>query len=198
MRKLAGFPTLFGEDRQAAQRYALVPRHSSERRAFIPMGFLEANLMCGDANLCVADASLFDFGMLTSTLHKAWVRYTCGWLKSDFRYSAGIVYNNFPCPLQRDVEREAAIAAAAQNVLTARAVHAGSSLADLYDPNLMPPELFKAHRALDRAVDAACLAVLPQGMKSKPKLDTDAQRVAFPFVLYRQLSSMAEAAAAAE
>ena len=193
-RKLAGFPTLFGEDRQAAQRYVLVPRHSSERRAFIPMGFLEPDLICGDANLCVTDASPFEFGVLTSTMHNAWVRYTCGRLKSDFRYSAGIVYNNFPWPLQRDAEREAAIATAAQAVLTARAEHPGSSLADLYDPNLMPPELVKAHRALDRVVDAAYLAVLPQGMKTRPKLDSDAQRVAFLFSVYLQITSMAEQA----
>ena len=190
-RKLAGFPTLFGEDRQPAQRYVLVPCHSSERRSFIPVGFLEADLICGDANLCVANASLSEFGVLNSTMHNAWVRYTCGRLKSDFRYGAGIVYNNFPWPLQRDAEREAAIATAAQAVLTARTAHAGSSLADLYDPNLMPPDLVKAHRALDRAVDTAYLAALPQGMKIKPKLESDAQRVAFLFAVYLQLSSMA-------
>jgi hypothetical protein len=161
------------------------------------MAFLEPDVIASNQVYVLADAEMSDFGILSSTMHNAWIRYTCGRLESRYRYSAGIVYNNFPWPLQRDAERQAAIAAAAQTVLTARAVHAGSSLADLYDPNLMPPELVKAHRALDRAVDAAYLAVLPQGMKSKPKLDTDAQRVALLFALYRQLSSMAEAADAA-
>ena len=113
-------------------------------------------------------------------------------MKSDFRYSAGIVYNNFPWPWLRDAQRDAAVARAAQAVLDARAGHASSSMADLYDPNSMPPNLVKAHRELDRAVDAAYLAQLPVGMKSKPKLDSDAQRMAFHFVLYQQLSSMAE------
>ena len=191
-RKLAGFPTLFGEDRQPAQRYVLVPCHSSERRAYIPMGFLEPEVVCGNANLCIADATSYDFGVLSSTMHNAWVRYTCGRLESRYRYSAGIVYNNFPWPLLRDAQRDAAVAAAAQAVLDARASHGSSSLSDLYDPNSMPPNLVKAHRELDRAVDAAYLAQLPVGMKSKPKLDSDAQRVAFLFVLYQQLSSMAE------
>jgi hypothetical protein len=191
-RKLADFPTLFGEDRQPTQRYVLVPCHSSERRAFIPMGFIEPDVICGNANLCVADATAYDFGILSSTMHNAWVRYTCGRLKSDFRYSAGIVYNNFPWPMRRDAPREAAISAAAQAVLDARAGHAGSSLADLYDPNLMPPDLVKAHRELDRAVDAAYLAELPRGLKARPRLDSDAQRVAYLFALYQEISSMAE------
>ena len=195
-RKLADFPTLFGEDRQPAQRYVLIPRHSSERRTFIPMGFLEADVVCGDANMCVADASLFDFGILSSTMHNAWIRYTCGRLKSDFRYSAGIVYNNFPWPLRRDAARDAAVTRAAQAVLDARAVHPSSSLADLYDPNTTPPELVKAHRELDRAVDAAYLAQLPPGAKTKAKLDSDAQRVAYLFSLYKHLTELEEQAPA--
>ena len=125
-------------------------------------------------------------------MHNAWIRYTCGRLESRYRYSAGIVYNNFPWPLQRDAQREAAVAAAADAVLDARAGHAGSSLADLYDPNTMPPDLVKAHRELDRAVDAAYLAKLPASLKSKPKLDSDARRVAFLFELYLQLNTMPE------
>ena len=195
-RKLADFPTLFGEDRQPARRYVLVPRHSSERRAFVPMGFLDAGVICGDANMCVADASLFDFGILSSTMHNAWIRYTCGRLESRYRYSAGIVYNNFPWPLQRDAVREAAVTRAAQAVLDARAAHVGSSLADLYDPNTMPPDVVKAHRELDRAVDAAYLAQLPPGVKTKPKLDSDAQRVAYLFSLYKHLTEMEQQAPA--
>ncbi len=159
------------------------------------MAFLDPDVIASNQLYVLADAQLSDFGVLSSTMHNAWIRYTCGRLESRYRYSAGIVYNNFPWPLQRDAEREAAIATAAQAVLTARDEHPGSSLADLYDPNLMPPELVKAHRALDRVVDAAYLAVLPSGMKSKPKLDSDAQRVAFLFAVYLQLTSMAEPSA---
>ena len=136
------------------------------------------------------NATVLDFGILSSTMHNAWIRYTCGRLESRYRYSAGIVYNNFPWPLQRDAAREAAVTRAAQAVLDARAAHAGSSLADLYDPNTTPPDLVKAHRELDRAVDAAYLAQLPPGVKSKPKLDSDAQRVAFLFSLYKHFTEM--------
>ena len=129
-------------------------------------------------------------------MHNAWIRYTCGRLKSDFRYSAGIVYNNFPWPLRRDAARDAAVTRAAQAVLDARAVHPSSSLADLYDPNTTPPELVKAHRELDRAVDAAYLAQLPPGAKTKAKLDSDAQRVAYLFSLYKHLTELEEQAPA--
>jgi len=197
-RKLAAFPTLFGEDRQPAKRYVLVPRHSSERRLFIPMGFLESDVVCGDANFCVPDATAFEFGILSSTMHNAWVRYTCGRLKSDFRYSAGIVYNNFPWPLSRDQARQKAVESASQAVLDARDEHAGSSLADLYDPNLTPPNLVKAHRELDRAVDALYLAELPPSSGARPKFETDARRVSFLFVLYEHLSQLAPQSCAPE
>jgi hypothetical protein len=195
-RKLADFPTLFGEDRQPAKRYVLVPAHSSERRTFIPIGFLEPDVVCGNANLCVTDASLYDFGILCSTMHNAWVRYTCGRLESRYRYSAGIVYNNFPWPLARDEKRDLAVTAAAQAVLDARAAQPGQTLADLYGPDTMPPALVRAHRELDRAVDAAYLAQLPTGMKAKPRLDSDAQRVAFLFALYKHLTELHEQAEA--
>ena len=190
-RKLADFASLFGEDRQAMADYVLIPRHSSERRMFIPIGFLPANTVCGDANMCIAGAKLYHFGVLHSTMHNAWVRYTCGRLKSDFRYSAGIVYNNFPWPLGPEERHRLAIEAAAQLLLDARAAHADASLADLYDPAAMPPNLAKAHRDLDRAVDAAYLARLPTGMAARPKLDTDGRRVSFLFTLYAGLTSLA-------
>ncbi|OGB06182.1 MAG: methylase [Burkholderiales bacterium RIFCSPHIGHO2_12_FULL_69_20] len=192
-RKLADYASLFGEDRQPRGDYVLVPRHSSERRAFIPMGFLPADVICGDANLCIAQAGIYHFGVLSSTMHNAWVRYTCGRLKSDFRYSAGIVYNNFPWPLAPDERQRAAVVAAADAVLAARAEHADASLADLYDPNTMPPNLVTAHRELDRAVDAAYLARLPVGMTLKPKLDSDGRRVAFLFTMYAALTTLAAA-----
>ena len=189
-RKLADFASLFGEDRQAMADYVLIPRHSSERRMFIPMGFLPANTVCGDANLCIAGAKLFHFGVLHSTMHNAWVRYTCGRLESRYRYSAGIVYNNFPWPLGLEERHRLAIEAAAQLVLDARAAHADASLADLYDPTAMPPNLAKAHRDLDRAVDAAYLARLPTGMAARPKLDTDGRRVSFLFTLFAGLTTL--------
>lgn len=189
-RKLADFPSLFGEDRQPAGRYVLIPRHSSERRQFVPMGFLEPDVICGDANMCLPGASAFHFGVLSSTMHNAWIRYTCGRLKSDFRYSASIVFNNFPWPLSRDPSREQAVAEKGQQVLDVRAGFAGASLADLYDPHTMPPELVKAHRELDRAVDAAYLAQLPPSLASRPKFESDAQRVAFLFELYRHLAEL--------
>ena len=124
-------------------------------------------------------------------MHNAWVRTACGRIKSDYRYSASIVYNNFPWPMAPDARQRAAVADAAKAVLAARKAHADASLADLYDPHAMPPGLVKAHRELDRAVDAAYLARLPAGMTTKPKLDTDGRRVAFLFMLYAALTTLA-------
>ena len=179
-RERAGTPTLFAEIRQPNSAYLLIPRHSSERRSIIPLGFLPPNVICGDANFAIPDASLFHFGILISTLHNAWIRFVCGRLKSDFRYSAAIVYNNFPWPTPTDNQR-AVIEAVAQAVLDARAAHPGASLADLYDPLTMPPDLVKAHQKLDQAVDAA------YGYKGAT---TDAARVAFLFGLYQQQTSL--------
>lgn len=124
-------------------------------------------------------ATLYHFGILTSTMHNAWMRTVCGRLKSDYRYSVGIVYNNFPWPIPTDKQRSA-IEAAAQAVLDARTQFTGSTLADLYDPLTMPPELVKAHAQLDKAIDAA--------YSYKGKKD-DAERVAFLFGLYQSLTA---------
>ena len=131
------------------------------------------------SNLClvVTNTTLFHFGIITSAMHMAWTRTVCGRLKSDYRYSAGIVYNNFPWPEPTDIQK-AAIEAAAQTVLDARAQHPGSTLADLYDPLSMPPELVKAHRKLDQAVDAAY---------ARKKFTGDSDRVAFLFERYQAL-----------
>jgi hypothetical protein len=178
---LGSTPTLFGEIRQPNQSYILVPRHSSERRGFVPIGFLPPNFVVGDSNMCIAGASTYHFGVLTSNMHNAWVRYTCGRLKSDFRYSAGIVYNNFPWPESPTDKQRAAIEAAAQGVLDARAQFPQSSLADLYDPLTMPPALVKAHQTLDAAVDAAY---------GKRGFRNDAERVAFLFERYQAITSL--------
>jgi hypothetical protein len=179
-KELANFPTLFGEIRQPKTRYLAIPRVSSERRRFIPIGFLPPDHIAGDKLEIIPNATLFDFGILNSTMHMAWTRTVCGRLKSDYSYSIGIVYNNFPWPLGVTDKQKTAIESAAQGVLDARAAHAGASLADLYDPLTMPPDLVKAHRALDAAVD---------GAYSKRKFSGDSDRVAFLFELYQTIAA---------
>jgi hypothetical protein len=193
---LAATPTLFGEVRQPnTPRYLAIPKVSSERRQFIPIGYLDNNVICGDKIFFVADASLFTFGVLTSTMHNAWMRQTCGRLESRYSYSNTIVYNNYPWPsfageALSDKHRKA-IEQAAQCVLDARAQFVGASLADLYDPLTMPPALLKAHQKLDTAVDAA---YQPSG--GKKVYASDAERVAFLFDLYQRITSLLPAPAA--
>ena len=153
-RKLADKPTHFHVENMPNGYYIIVPRHSSENRKYLPMGFMPADILCGDANLMIANASPFHFGVLVSSVHMAWMRVICGRLKSDYRYSKDVVYNNYPWPDVTEEQRER-IAQTAQGVLAARALYPDSSLADLYDPITMPPELLKAHRDNDRAVMAA-------------------------------------------
>lgn len=177
-KKDANTPTLFQKIRQPKSNYLLVPAHTSENRAYIPFGYMAADVICGNANFTISDASLFHFGVITSVMHMAWVRAVCGRLKSDFRYSAGIVYNNFPWPEPNDKQR-VTIEAAAQAVLDARAAHPQASLAYLYAPLTMSADLLKAHQALDKAVDAA------YGYKGA---NTDAARVAFLFERYQAIT----------
>jgi hypothetical protein len=174
-RKLAEFPTLFGEIRQPDNDYILIPRHSSEKRKYIPIGFISKDIIIGDSNTAIPNASLYEFGIITSSMHMAWMRYVCGRLKSDYRYSNVIVYNNFPWPALSD-KQKAAIEEAAQAVLDARSLFPESSLATLYDPITMPPELVKAHQKLDKAVEKAYGRTF----------DDDSQRVAYLFELYQQ------------
>ncbi len=176
-RKLADTPTRFHVENMPIGNYLIVPKVSSERRAFIPIGFMEAETLCSDLVFIVSNATLYHFGTLSSTMHNAWMRAVCGRLKSDYRYSAGIVYNNFPWPQSTDGQISA-IETAAQGVLDARAKYPASTLADLYDPLAMPPELVKAHKALDRAVDAAY---------GKKGFSSDAERVSFLFERYQEL-----------
>jgi type I restriction-modification system DNA methylase subunit len=193
---LASTPTLFGEIRQPkSNRYLAIPKVSSERRQFIPIGYLDNEVICGDKIFFVDDASLFTFGVLTSTMHNAWMRQTCGRLESRYSYSNTIVYNNYPWPgfagePLSDKHRNA-IEQAAQSVLDARAQFADASLADLYDPLTMPPALLKAHQKLDAAVDAA---YQPSG--GKKSYASDAERVAFLFELYQRITSLLPAPAA--
>ena len=151
-RRLADIPHLFGEIRQPKEgKYLLVPRVSSEKRKYIPIGFLSSEIIASDASLIIQNATLFDFGVLTSLVHNAWMRVVAGRLESRYRYSASIVYNNFPWCNPTD-EQKAKIDQTAQAILDARAKYPESSLADLYDETFMPIELRKAHQANDRAV----------------------------------------------
>ena len=178
--KLAATPTRFHVENIPEEPYLLIPRVSSERRAFIPIGFMTPDTLTSDTSLTIPSATLYHFGILTSTMHNAWMRTVCGRLKSDYRYSAGIVYNNFPWPECSDTQR-GKIEEAAQAVLDARAQFPQSSLADLYDPLTMPPVLVKAHQSLDRAVDACY---------RKAAFTSDAQRMEFLFERYQQLTSL--------
>ncbi|MEW5965757.1 MAG: DNA methyltransferase [Pseudomonadota bacterium] len=196
--KLADTPTRFHVENMPASTYLLIPKVSSERRSYIPIGFMHPDALSSDLVFIVPDATLYHFGVLTSTMHMAWVRSVCGRLKSDYRYSAGIVYNNFPwpegspSPQPSPLKGEGAkagpnpINAAAQAVLDARAQFPGASLADLYDPLTMPPALLKAHQKLDAAVDKAY---------GKSGFKSDAERVAFLFARYQALTSLLPVAA---
>jgi len=185
-KKLADTPYLFGEIRQTDQPYLLIPRVSSENRKFIPIGYFDANVICGDSNFMLPNASLYDFGLLCSTFHNAWMRTVCGRLKSDYRYSNTVVYNNYPFPENLKPAQIKKIETAAQQILDARKAEENlcaeqnqkCSLAMLYAKEGMPADLVKAHNALDKAVDAA------YGYKGKKD---DAARVAFLFERYQEL-----------
>ena len=149
--KYANYPTRFMEMRQPSTSYILVPRHTSENRRYIPFGFMEESAICGDANSMIPHSSLYHFGILISNVHMAWVRAVCGRIKSDYRYSNDVVYNNFPWPAPTD-EQKAKIEQTAQAILDARNLYPNDSLADLYDERTMPPELRRAHQQNDKAV----------------------------------------------
>lgn len=178
-RELANKSALFGEIRQPTTSFLAIPEVSSESRQFIPIGFLTPNWVVTNKLYTVSDATSYHFGILTSTMHMAWTRAVCGRLKSDYQYSAGIVYNNYPWPDPTE-KQQAAIETAAQGVLDARAHFPSATLADLYDPLTMPPELVKAHQTLDRSVDAAY---------GKTAFKSEAERVAFLFERYQQLTA---------
>jgi len=180
-KKLADTPTRFHVENMPSGDSLLIPKVSSERRNFIPIGFVPPTTLCSDLVFMVPDADLFHFGVIQSTMHMAWTRAVCGRLESRYRYSAGIVYNNFPWPESPSDRQRDAIETAAQGVLDARAKFPDSTLADLYDPTTMPPALVKAHQTLDRAVDAAY---------GKRRFDSDAERVAFLFERYQHLTSL--------
>lgn len=148
----ANYPSLFSENRQPKSRYLLVPKVSSQRREYIPVGFCEPDVIVSGSAQAIESADMFTFGIVTSRMHMAWMRTVGGRTKSDYQYSPSLVYNTFPWPDATPAQREK-VEKLAQAVLDARAVHVTSSLADLYDPDTMPANLRKAHAALDAAVD---------------------------------------------
>ena len=150
-RRSAETPTLFQEIRHPDSEYIIIPCHSSENRRYVPFGFVSPDIVVNNAVQIIPDASRYHFGILTSNVHMAWMRAVCGRIKSDYRYSKDIVYNNFPWPTPTDAQK-AAIEHTAQAILDARALYPDCSLADLYDEVTMPVELRRAHQANDKAV----------------------------------------------
>ena len=191
-KKLADRPTRFQVENMPKGNYIIVPSVSSERRPYVPMGFMSPTVFASNLVLIIPDATLYHFGVLESSVHMAWMRAVCGRLKSDYRYSKDVVYNNFPWT-EVNVPSSVAsrhlppggggvverIAQTAQAILDARALYPDSSLADLYDPVTMPPELRKAHRENDRAVMAAY---------GFPTTLTESEVVAHLFNLYNEMS----------
>ena len=149
-RKLAERPTQFREINNP-ETYVVVPAVSSERRRYVPIGFLNSDTIATNLVITIPDATIYHFGILTSNVHMSWMRAVCGRLKSDYRYSKDVVYNNFPWPTPTP-EQKARIEQTAQAILDARSLYPDCSLADLYDEATMPPELRKAHQQNDRAV----------------------------------------------
>ena len=179
-RELAKTPYLWAEDRQPTSNYVLIPRVSSENRRYVPLSFFSPINIAGDTCITVPQANLYVFGILQSEMHMSWMRVVAGRLKSDYRYSNELVYNNFPWPENPSEEKKREVEEAAQGVLDARAAHPGATLADLYDPNTMPSNLLKAHHALDKAVDACY---------GKKVFKSEQERLEFLFKRYKRISA---------
>lgn len=179
---LASRPTIFGEIRQASSsKYLAIPKVSSERRLYIPIGYLDSKTICGDKLFFVSNASPFSFGVITSSMHMAWMRAVCGRMKSDYSYSNTIVYNNFPFPVSATEKATADVATAADEILSVRLRYPKLTLADMYDALTMPTDLQRAHEANNKAVDKA------YGYKGA---NDDASRVAYLFRLYEELTNL--------
>jgi len=177
-RKLAETPTVFRETYNP-DTFIIIPSASSENRRYVPLGFLGKDTISTNLNLIIPDATLYHFGVLTSNVHMAWMRTVCGRLKSDYRYSKDIVYNNFPW-CEPTPEQEARIEKTAQMILDARAKYPDCSLADLYDETVMPHDLRTAHQLNDRAVMEA------YGFWGK--LNTESECVAELMKMYQKLT----------
>ena len=180
--RAANTPTLFASVVEFGGHYVAIPKVSSQNRRYIPMDFLDGEIIPGDKLFCMQEAQPYDFGILMSNVHMAWTRVVCGRLKSDYSYSNTIVYNNFPWPTPTDAQKQK-IEATAQGILDARALYPDASLADLYDPLTMPVELQKAHTANDKAVMEA------YGFSTKM---SEADCVAALMKMYQQLTEKEE------
>ena len=180
--KAAETPTLFGQPFECKTSYIAIPKVSSENRRYIPMDFLPAEIIPGDKLFTMQNASEYEFGVMMSNVHMAWMRAVCGRLKSDYSYSNTIVYNNFPWPNPTDEQKEK-IKATAKAILDMRKLYPNSSLADLYDDLTMPPELRKAHQANDKAV--------MQAYGFWGKLNSETECVAELMKMYQELTDKA-------
>ena len=183
-RTLAGTPMLYHVNVIPTAPFLVIPEVSSERREYVPIGWLEPPVIPSNLVRILADASLADFALLTSAMHMAWLRHFGGRLKSDYRYSIGLVYNTFPMPpKEADLSK---LGPLAQAVLDARAAHPGATLANLYDPDLMPSDLRKAHQTLDRAVDR---------LYRRSGFASERERVEHLFLLYEKMRTPLDLAA---
>ena len=178
-KKLASTPSVFAEIRQPYTDYIAFPTLSSVNRTYIPIKILSKKVIASNQIYVISDTSIYHFGVLTSAMHMAWTRSVCGRFKSDYRYSAGIVYNNFPWPEPNDKQREN-IETAAQLVLDERSKIPDATLADIYDPLATPQALIKAHEQLDKAVDAAY---------RKKRFNYESERVSHLFELYSEITA---------
>jgi len=185
-RKLATTPTLYHVNVVPAAPFLVVPKVSSERRDYVPIGWLELPTIPSDLVFALQNASLADFALLTSAMHMAWLRHVGGRLKSDYRYSIGLVYNTFPTPPGFGTEDAdlSKLEPLVQAVLDARAAHPHATLADLYDPDLMPPRLRQAHPSLDRAADR---------LYRPTAFASERERVEHLFMLYEKMRAPLEA-----
>jgi len=179
-RELALVPTKFAFISHTETDYVIIPSVSSENRRYIPIGVMPKEVITSNLCLIIPNATLFLFGILTSEMHLAWVKYTCGRLKSDFRYSNTIVYNNYPFPQNVNEVQKQKVEQAAQKVLDTRTNYPDNSLADLYDPLSMPPDLVKVHQALDKAVDVCYRS---------QAFTNELGRIEYLFSLYEQLTA---------
>ena len=174
--KMADYPTFVGVDERLETDYLVIPNTSSERREYVPIGWLGSDVIANQKLRILPDATLQNFALLTSTMHMAWMRTVTGRMKNDYMYSVGVVYNTFPAPPAG--ANLSKLEPLAQAVLDARVVHPDATLADLYDPDLMPPNLRRAHQALDRAVDRLYRS---KGFASEH------ERIEHLFMLYEQM-----------
>lgn len=179
-RKWAETPTLFMEDRQPKTNYLMIPVVSSEFRKYIPVGFFTQDIIANYSSFILPNATVFEFGIISSLMHTIWIQNTCGKLEGRIRYSNTLGYNNYPFPENPSAKQIDIIKEKAQNILDIRAEFPNNSLADLYDQDAMPPSLIKAHNELDKAVDAAY---------SKQAFTTDAKRMEFLFELYEKYTA---------